>query len=592
MRSPGRPCRVVAFGEDNAGELYFLDYDTGTVHTLERNKDQGQNKHFPTTLSDTGLFASVKEQKPAPGVEPFQIVHQWQDGATAQHWVALPGTSSVTVYPGEGKIIPSQVYWHKFRMHFPRDAVLVKTLSLGGRYVETQLLHFDGLDWRAYSYAWRDDQSEADLVPAAGSEKILQVADKVGNALRGVPGGKREMVWPFFNRTQCIQCHNQWPRYALAFSLGQLNRDQQLERFSQLGFIQRKTLDDKPQLPYDSASAAKEERLYDPFQPEAGTLDQRARSYLHVNCAHCHRFGGGGTVLLELVADKKLDALKVLDVRPARGDFGLPEARIIAPGHPERSTLYYRMAKFGKDRMPHIGAELPDEAGLKLVGDWIRSLRFSSDAELSRQLARPEEALALARMLGRGELPRADRDRLLALAAKLPYGPTRDLFEGYLPSDGKERKLGPNPRPSAILSRTGDAGRGKALFWATANKCADCHKIGDKGINLGPELTLIGKQRKREELLESILEPSVKIEPAFTAYLVVTAQGKSLTGLLVRRDAKEVVLRDAQNKEVVVPNKDVEQFQPSRVSLMPAGMLAHLTAQEAADLLDYLVSCR
>src|SRR5207302_143397 len=162
---------------------------------------------------------------------------------------------------------------------------------------------------------------------------------------------------------------------------------------------------------------------------------------------------------------------------PARGDFGLPDARIIARGHPERSTLYYRMAKFGRDRMPHIGAELPDEAGLKLVGDWIASLGSSSASSVT--LPSDEELLKqLARREGRGELARADRDRLLSLAGKLPFGPARDLFEGYLPLDGKERKLGPNPRPTTILSRTGDAERGKVLFWSTATKCADCHKVG------------------------------------------------------------------------------------------------------------------
>ena len=92
-----------------------------------------------------------------------------------------------------------------------------------------------------------------------------------------------------------------------------------------------------------------------------------------------------------------------------------------------------------------------------------------------------------------------------------------------------------------------------------------------------PDLTTIGKQRTREELLDSLLEPSRKLDPAFTAYLVGTAQGKSYTGLLIRRDAKEVVLRDAQNKEVAVPGKDIELFQPSRVSLMPAALLAPLT---------------
>src|SRR5205823_4544668 len=82
--------------------------------------------------------------------------------------LALPGLSSVTLYPGGGKPIPGLVDWHNFRLHFPKDAVLMRTITLGGRRLETQLLHFEGVDWRPYTFAWRDDQSDADLVPADG----------------------------------------------------------------------------------------------------------------------------------------------------------------------------------------------------------------------------------------------------------------------------------------------------------------------------------------------------------------------------------------------------------------------------------------
>ena len=66
----------------------------------------------------------------------------------------------------------------------------------------------------------------------------------------------------------------------------------------------------------------------------------------------------------------------------------------------------------------------------------------------------------------------------------------------------------------------------------------------------------------------------------------------SLTGLLVKRDEKRVVLRDGQNKEIILAAKDVEELRPSRASLMPDGQLADLTAQEAADLIAYLASLR
>jgi len=603
--------RVTSFAEDYDGEIYALDYDTGRINTLERNDGKGQNKDFPTVLSKTGLFANTSSQVPSTGVQPFEInVPQWQDGAVAKHWIALPNIEGVTLYPHEGKSIPSQVYWHKFRMHFPKDTVLVKTLTLDTvvgdpstrRKVETQLLHFDGFDWRPYTYAWRDDGQDADLMPSIGGEKIFEVKDAA------IPAGKREHVWTFHSRTQCMTCHNQWPQYALAFNLGQLNRDgpdgfggacNQLVRFSGTGLLNRRTLEEKPEVPFTEFTATEEPKLHPMHSP--APLDLQARSYLHANCSHCHRFGGGGAVSLELVATKPLEDLKILDIAPQRGDFTLPDARIVAKGHPERSTLFYRMTKFGKDRMPHIGSEWPDSQGVRLMGEWIQSLgegastsTWNTDAKALRsvedELKTAHAAMALSHLIGAQALSTESRDKWLLAAAKLPGGPIRDLFEGYLPSDGRGRKLGSNPRPAAILSLAGDAKRGETLFWSNQVQCANCHKVGDRGTNVGPDFTAIGKQRKREELLESMLEPSKKIEPQFTAYLVRTADGKAYTGLLVKRDAKQVILRDAQNKEITIPTEELEVFQPSRVSLMPEAMLGQLTAQDAADLLEYLLN--
>lgn len=602
--------RVVTFGEDAQGELYFLDYDTGVVHTLEKNQEPPSQGTFPAQLSATGLFADVATQTPAPGVLPYALQSPaWQDGATSQRWIALPETSSVRVYPSPGKPMPSQVYWHSFRLHFPANAVLVRTLSLPrvvgsgetSRRIETQLLHFDGADWRAYSYAWRDDQMDADLVAAAGAETTLRIPDP------GVPGGQREYVWRFHDRTQCLQCHSQWPQYAIGFSLAQLNCDipaaggraNQLGEFSRLGILQRRSLDDQPLPPYDQETVKSEPRLADPFDPSAAPLADRARSYLHANCSHCHRFNGGGIVGLDLLFDKPLPETHLVQP-PVRGDFGLTDARIVAPGAPERSTLYFRLAKFGRDRMPHVGVDWPDEAGLRLVADWIESLDPAAAGRssatplppLDQALAHPEAALRWARRMAREELDADTRAQLLAAASRLEPGFVRDLFEGYLPPDGRGRKLGPRPRPETILTLSGNAERGGQLFWATATKCGTCHRVGERGVALGPDLTQIGTQRPRAELLDSLLQPSRTIDPRFAAYSVIQHDGRSATGLLVRRDAAAVVLRDAQNKEVVVPAREVERVVPSKVSLMPEGLLAFFTPQEAADLVEYLTTLR
>ncbi|WP_435022564.1 PQQ-dependent sugar dehydrogenase (plasmid) [Tundrisphaera sp. TA3] len=577
--------RFIAFGEDRRGEPLFLDHDGGTIHALARSDEGPGNDRFPASLSETGLFASTRDHRPSEGVVPFAVnARQWQDGATEEHWAAFPGQSAATLH-AKGKPIPGLVDWHRFRMHFPKDAVLMRTLSLAGRRQETQMLHYDGVDWHGYSFAWRPDQSDADLVPAEGSEREVQ-------------DGGRTRLWQFQSRGQCLSCHSNQSEYALAFLPEQLNRPgldgrNQLVALTEAGYIRRAGDDGRDLPPFDAASAAREPRVPDPADASR-TPEERARGYLHANCGHCHSDNGGGSVPLRLSWSTPPGRMNAIGARPTRGNFGLPDAQIIRPGDPHASTLYYRMAKFGRDRMPHIGSEWPDESGLELVERWIAGMGGGDPGPAPAPVARPDDmpnAQRLARRIGRGELAGPDRDAALASAASLPHGPIRDLFEGYLPSDGPGvRKLGANPRPRAILALAGDPARGERQFWSQEARCSACHRVGDRGTPVGPDLTAIGTLRSREDLLESLLEPSRRIDPKYATYAVATADGRSLAGLMVERDARRLVLRDAQGREIALAAGDVEEVRPSRSSLMPDGQLAGLTAEEAADLLAYLAS--
>jgi putative heme-binding domain-containing protein len=198
--------------------------------------------------------------------------------------------------------------------------------------------------------------------------------------------------------------------------------------------------------------------------------------------------------------------------------------------------------------------------------------------------------MPLARKIAREELTPADRTAALVAAAKLDAGPVRDLFEGYLPTDGGPRKLGSSPRPSTILVHDGDTERGERLFWSERVNCGKCHRVGERGTAVGPDLSAIGAARSREDLLGSLLAPSRRIEPKFATYVALTDDGLSVSGVLIKRDAAAVVLRNNQGKEVTLAAAGVQKLQPSRTSLMPDGQMAGLTAQEAADLLAYLTT--
>jgi putative heme-binding domain-containing protein len=593
--------QIVAFGEDHQGELYLADYGQGVIHTLVRNEQAHQASRFPRRLSETGLFDDVADEVPAAGVLPFEINQpQWTDFATARRWIALPGTASITWHPQDVPI-PGSMF---SRQHdFPAGTVLAKTLSLemrhgqpeSSRKIETQLLHFDGRNWRGYSYAWNDEQTDAELVPAEGAERTLVVDDPRW------AGGRRVQRWTFISRVQCLSCHSPWAQHALAFQPLQLHRAievqgrlvNQLQWLEEQGVYRRVDSRGQPLPPFTPDTLAEMPRLPRQDDPSVAAT-QQARAYLHVNCSHCHRFNGGGAGSFELLWKLSDRDLQVLDALPRQGTFDIPEARLVAPGQPYRSLLYLRMAKQGRGRMPHLGSESVDEQGLAWIEAWIRELGDAGN-ETPSPLALDAwpGALHLARRVARGELPPDQRDRLLQLAADHPSALVRDLFAAYQPAERRRITLGNVIRPHTILSLTGNAERGARLFHeAPGVQCRNCHKLDQPQASVGPDLREVARKRSRQELLESLLEPSKHIERPYMTYIVQTTSGRVQTGLLVRENDREIVLRDTQAKDSVLLRADIELLQTSPKSLMPDALLRDLTAQEAADLLSFLESLK
>lgn len=115
--------------------------------------------------------------------------------------------------------------------------------------------------------------------------------------------------------------------------------------------------------------------------------------------------------------------------------------------------------------------------------------------------------------------------------------------------------------------------------------------MGEGNETVGPDLSKIGAKCTPAQILESLLEPSKVIDPKYTAYVVQTTGGDILNGTLVSRTDAELVLRNAE-KEMRLPADKVQRMMAQKTSLMPEGLLQHLTAQEAADLVAFLASLR
>ena len=114
-------------------------------------------------------------------------------------------------------------------------------------------------------------------------------------------------------------------------------------------------------------------RHVDPYDPSAPLAD-RARTYLAMNCAHCHTSEGGGNTLMDLAPGIAPARQHLIDAPPEHGAFGLPDARIVAPGDAGRSVLPIRVAMRGPGQMPPVGTLAADPAGMQMLLEWIQSL--------------------------------------------------------------------------------------------------------------------------------------------------------------------------------------------------------------------------
>ncbi len=552
--------RIVAFAERRDGELLLVDHEGGGLHRLVPNVVPADAAPFPRRLGETGLFAGpVREQHPAPGVVPYSInAPRWADGAVGERYLAVPGGAS----PGFAN---DKIVW-------PRDSALAKTLSLDGRKVETQVLHFDGWSWNAYSYLWNDDESDADLVPAGGAEKSFRI-------------GGRERRWSVPPRAACLSCHNPWPGFSLTMNYAQLER---MHPFPGGGRPLKQALVSMKLLP-DRLPGGKP--LSNPYDTRLG-LAERARSYLAVNCSTCHRFGGGGSALIDLRHEIAEKEMKLLDVPPLLGGFELDDPRLVAPGDPARSVLLCRLSKLGQGHMPRLGSTEVDADGAALLAEWIASLGprpARPAAPLAKRLETPLGALELS--LAWPGLPEAERAEALRLGLASSRPVVRDLIERFVPAEQRRRRLGTSIVAEELLTRPGDAARGRRLFEGGGVQCKACHRAGEGPERLGPDLDKVGTRLTRAQILESLLDPSRTVDPKFAGILVQTNGGDVLSGILVEKTAAQLVIRDAEQLRTL-PLASVARMSPQARSLMPDQLLQDLTLQEAADLLEFLAGLK
>jgi putative heme-binding domain-containing protein len=137
-----------------------------------------------------------------------------------------------------------------------------------------------------------------------------------------------------------------------------------------------------------------------------------------------------------------------------------------------------------------------------------------------------------------------------------------------------------------LKTSAGDSKAGKQVF---ANTCGKCHKLFSEGGSIGPDLTGV-ERRRLDVLVANIVEPSSVIRPEYQNYVALTADGLVLAGLMADSSPSTITLLDAENHRTTLSREDIEQIEPSKVSLMPEKLLDSLAPQQRVDLIAYLKS--
>lgn len=365
------PFAIVGFTETPGGDLLVIDHQTG-IYKLEPNPPPTTPPPpFPMKLSETGLFSAVAKHDMAPGVIPYSVnAPLWSDGSLKERFIAIPED-------GHAEFTQNGKSWN-----FPDGTVLVKSFALemqpgdskSRRWIETRLMTRQEKEWIGYSYEWNDEQTDAVLVDAKGKDRefSLSPADQ--------PGARRSQSWHFPSRAECMVCHSRAANFVLGLQTEQLNRDQtygdrtdnQLRTLAHIGVI--RTGGKQADLPNPAEDYP---AFVDPYDAKA-PLEHRVRAYLHANCANCHQWAGGGNAAIDLLSRTTLENTKLIDVPPLHNHFDIADARLIAPGAPQRSVLLHRLRLRGRGQMPPLASSVVDEPATHLLEEWIKGLATGS----------------------------------------------------------------------------------------------------------------------------------------------------------------------------------------------------------------------
>ena len=325
------------------------------------NNDLILSDSFPNKLSEFNFFIDNSAQVPHDKVVPYELISTlFSDYSYKQRWVYVPTNQKATYYK------ESSVF------DFPVGSALIKTFyypiderdpGQGMNLLETRLLLKKENGWEAVSYAWNDEQNEA----------FKKIAGKTINvSWTNFLGEEEDVRYRVPNVNQCKECHAANDKITpIGPKARNINKDFNYEEgeFNQLDYWMTKQIIDS--YPLELVSPVD-------WSDESQNINDRVRSYLDVNCGHCHSpTGNANSTGLYLHLDETRDIHLGIYKKPVatgRGSGGLKYS--IVPGKPEESILLHRMISLDPGvMMPESGRALSHHEAVEMVREWILLLK-------------------------------------------------------------------------------------------------------------------------------------------------------------------------------------------------------------------------
>ena len=296
-------------------------------------------------LSDYGLFLDASGREPAERVIAYDLVNPlFSDYSDKHRHVFIPAGETAEFHESGA-------------FSFPVGSVISKTFSYDGDLIETRLLVHKADGWHAYPYVWNDADTEAVYAPI-GASKVIETTTPSGAPI--------SIDYAVPNKNQCKTCHG---LNDAVFPIGPKARNlgHQIHAWSDAALL---------------SGVPSEFSIVPHTQDSDAPLSSRARAYLEINCAHCHREGGSASnsgLWLEWNEDSQR-RLGIQKRPTAAGRATSDLLSVIDPGKPDRSIMVHRMASLEAGiAMPELGRSIVHDEGVEIVKAWIAEMEAVTD---------------------------------------------------------------------------------------------------------------------------------------------------------------------------------------------------------------------